>query len=794
MRCNGALLSMTLMESALLAAASCGGGGGSHRAPDVAPDPALNQGAFTAADFEYSDPNPPAFHPLLSPVYIPWTNDEATFLVGSTGQGWMRDDVDTNFDSSQSLPSGANSDMVVIDSKSADLFGNGRPSLVVLGTFADPTDSGRTKLRVRVLADPKNPDGTNTWTILGSFDVGAPGENYLGGRLAIGDLDGDYRDEIVVAATHDTNSSWVRVFSIPVDNSGNGVLKQSFDYPNTDQVRVISAQLDDDPALELVVHTGLGTAALGIVYDDASTGYAVLNPALYEYDSGINNVELLAANVDDDTLQEIAVLLTESGMVQQIVFDDARAGFEQIRTYDRDIWQQEWSAFNPALMQRGTVADLDGDGKDEIIWTVISGDWMCGVEILWGDGSKTDFTLLDNTHDWRAINITALDDDHDNRKELVVGAIERDYTTGADTCHWWRFDYDDAKAKLDVTQEGTRSVGSADSLVMSGDDFDCDGCRLRYNGNKYQQLPFPIPLAILAAPPTKANIMQDGAASSVGYTMTSGTKTVDTYKNTISASIGGGVDLSALKKKFELEVEVKLKGDIEFNTGTEDVTTNSLSFTGGYDHDVVVFIGTLHMVYEYEVLVADDPSIVGTVMTVNIPVGTKTYKWTRELVESTFGKDTLIPAGVLTHTIGDPASYKRQGNADGLLQEYVGWKGNLVTVGQGDSTNAVTLNLEHTDVDENGWSAGIEVDARVKFGSKFLEAGISYDHSELYSTLTSKGTSFNGTIADIGGKDWSEWGYDVGLFVYMLTPPNEMSVKVIDFWTDPWGGSYQVGH
>ena len=794
MRCVIPIFSTTMICGTVLLGTSCGiggSGGGSHSAADVKPDPALDQGSYSVDDFQYTDPNPPEFHPLTQPVYMAWEKDEATFLVGSTGQGWMRDDAYATppFDSSKSLPTGANSDMVVIDSKSADLFGDGHPSLVVLGSFADPSDQNKTKLRVRVLADALLADGTRSWSILGSFDLGAPGENYQGGHLAIGDVDGDYRDEIIVAATHDVTTSWVRVFEDPVEGNGYGVLKHSFDFPNTDQVRVTAVQLDDDPARELVVHSGLGAAALGTVYDDAAHGYAVLNSALYAYDSGISNVELLAANVDDDVRQETVVLLTTNRGVEQIVFDDALGGFEKIRDDAGGNWQGDWSAFDPAKMQRGAVGDVDGDGKDEIVWTMLSSDGFCGLQIFWSDGSN-EFRSIDNGHDWRAINVAALDDDHDNKKELVVGAIEYDYYASADVCYVWRFDHDGTNLKMS-DDPVTRGVASHESLVMSGDDFDCDGCRVRYVGSKYQQLADPIVLAILAAPPTKTGISQDGAASSVSYTVS--TESSDAFESTnkISASFAAGVGFSVLGN--EAEVSAKIQGDVEWSTGVESSVERSAEFTAGFDHDVVVFVGTLNMVYEYEIMVAADPSAVGTIMTINVPLDAKIYKWTREYVESTFGKDTVIPAGVLTHTIGDPSSYKRKTDADSLIQSYGGWETGAMTVGQGSGTSGVTLALKNTDVSSDGWSLGGEIEARVKLGPASIAATVGYDHTWLYTNTTSTGTSYNGTIADIRGQgDYRQWQYDFGLFVYGFAQQDHASFQVIDFWTDPSGGGY--GH
>src|SRR5687767_11521535 len=122
----------------ILVATSCGGGSGSSAArhgTGTPTDPALNQGAYDEAAFEFTDPHPPEFQPLTKPVFVALRCDETAFLVGESGEGWVRDDAESAYDASRSLPPEANSDMVVIDATRGDLDGDGRPELVLLGSF-----------------------------------------------------------------------------------------------------------------------------------------------------------------------------------------------------------------------------------------------------------------------------------------------------------------------------------------------------------------------------------------------------------------------------------------------------------------------------------------------------------------------------------------------------------------------------------------------------------------------------------------------------------------------------------
>ncbi len=776
---------------AIGAAWGCAKGGGTSAA--AKPEgPALNEGAYAASDFSYVDPYPPTFHPLGEEYFTAVRTDEVAFLVADTGEGWVRDDVEDAYGNGESLPPEANNDCLMIDSCTGDLDGDGGPELVLIGSY-DPGD-GSKQLRVRVLTG-----GPAGWSVLGAFDLGNPGEDYLVGRIRAGDVDGDHRDELIVAATHDVDQSWVRIFEDPVEGGSYGVLRTSFEFPGKDEVRAEPAQLDADGPRELVLVEGSGGNAIAPVLDDALLGHAVIAANLFLntqsspaglYASDANSVDLLIGDFDGDPREEIAVYTMraiDKFRCWHEFFDDAEASLRSLESL-AGVIQGFWSPYDPARLRRGCVADSDGDGVDEAIWLWTDPDLVLGTYAFdpADPSGGHNFGALQGGGDWAAWNLAAVDDDADGRYEVVIAGI--DY---ASTCCWSAVELDAAGADVEY-ESGSRAVSSKASLVLAGEDFERDGTRVKWTGDKREHLPNPIPIVVVAAPPTKAGISQNYDASEASYSTSTGEESSWESSLAESASLAVGFDIEDLSGALGLTFKASLKAEIEETTGGSNVTVKSLEFTGSHDHDVVIFEGTLHKTYEYEIVHAKDPAAIGTRLTINLPLETKVYKWTRELFEERFGKDTILPAGLLTHLIGVPHSYPTHDGALALLATYEGFEGDLVTVGQGRGSNGCELALEEKDVSGAGWKNGFELETEIKIGGPTVGVTWGLEKGYMHETTTSAGTTYKGVIGDISNStEYFDWAYDAGIFVYTwVGSDDETPVQVVNFWVDPWGHQY----
>ena len=777
-----------LLAPLLLLLSACGGGsGGGGRGNPT------NAGAYEAEAFGYVDPYASDFHPLgRDAVFAAVRRDEVACLFTGSSAPFAIEDLAADAETT-AVPATATAGITVLETATGDLDGDGKPELVLLGTFGS---AGARGLRVRVLG-MSGGVGPNvgTWTLLGSFDAGASAENYRSGRVDVGDVDGDGRAEIVVAATRGAYVSWVRVYEDPVDGAGQGVLLRELSYPGARAVRGICAQLDDDLGKELAVHVQLnGSAAEGHVFDDASHDFVQLtssaDPLYTGSGSGYFTGDLLAVNRDEDGRDEIALVRLPATMD---VFDDAPAGFALIDTQSGFVnYMVEWQPDDPLLMRRLDSGDLDADGLDEVVLLLPHEELplglieSVGVLTLWGAGGNSlleqNITSVPELRGW---DVAVVDHDADGLDEIVSAV------TSGTQVRWSGWEYDPDAAGDLASYGGPAGLGSEPAsnthVVLAGDDFDVDGVRLRWTGEKFQRLPNPIPMALLAAPPTKAGISQDYDASDVTYSMSQGWEYSYETSTTHSGSLTLGWKWKDVFGVAEVSVKGTLKGALKFSYGESNSVSTSVSYTGSHDHDVVIFQGTLHMVYVYEILSAHEPGVVGTEMTINVPVGTKVYKWTPEYFEERFGPDTFLADAPLEHVIGDPASYATEGEAS----EIADFAGNPVTVGQGHGSNGCELALENEITQGDGWSWGIEVDVETEIGG--FQGGLSYgfEREHLWEVKVSRGTSYECTIGDIADpSQWEAWAYDTGIFTYTYEMPERSPYQVVTFWTQPWGSGY----
>lgn len=783
-----------LLPTLALCCAACGGGGGGG----AVPSDALNEGVYDEAAFSYVDPKPVSYHPLTKPVFAAVRRDEVAHLVSAAAASFELDDkiaYDESGVSYPPIPDAATADLRLRNATTGDVDGDGRPELLVIGTFGPEEFES---LRVNVLKKV----GAQ-WLLLGSFEPGGAGESYATGRVEAGDFDGDGRDEILVSATYYEGSglwhSWVRVFEDPIQAGGFGAVAHAFEYPGVRATRAIAAQLDEDGEMELVLHVGNagGDGGKGYVLDDAVRGYAaMLSVPLYS-DATLRTVELVAFQRDDDALQEIAVV--EDTNAQKLVievFDDSAAGFALLKKYGAvSSGLVSSSGFGPDWMRRAKAGDVDGDGREDLVVLVMTksgSEYTLATRVHWSNGTVTQETGGFATSVPQGWDLALADRNSDNACELVVSYVTKSNSSG--NTHLYtrvkEFDASTASKLKNTFLGGPFTLPEPTEVVLAGDDFDMDGVRMRWKGVKFKKLPDPTLIVVLAAPPTKKGISQAYDASDVSYTSKHGYSTSYEVTRGDSWSIALGFELEDPTGLNGISFKASLKGAVEHSMGTTGTVEQSTTFTGGYDEDVVLFEGTLHMIYIYEWVAAANPACIGTEVSINVPLETKIYKWTRTFFEDTFGARSPIPADLLTHTIGNPSSYPRHNDAMAILEDYEGFEGDSVTVGQGKGSNAVGLSMEDCLTNETKWSVEVELEAEGKV------AGITFGKSRgitrdwVWTSSTTKGTEYEGRIGDIHQSgDYFTWGYDVGMFTYRRTD-QAVPFQVLQFWTDPWGSGY----
>src|SRR5262245_27669863 len=551
-------LSCLLAFALSISAASCGGGGGGGGAASSS-EAGVNEGTYTAESFGYVDPKPAWFHPLRKPTFAAVRRDEVACVVGASSTSVMIEDAVTGTASNPTFPAGASADLDPIDSATGDLDNDGTPELVVIGSYGPPEERG---LRVRVFAMI-----AGAWMALGSFDVGAPGEVFLVGRVDVGDVDGDSRDEIVVAAQRLDGTSVVRIFEDPIEGAGLGLLAKEMVFAPTKEVRAITAQLDDDPAKELVIATTFGAKSGEVrAFDDATAGYAPMLATPVFAASNLLSLDLVALNRDDDARDEIAVLrTTDDQKVTVNLYQDAVDGFDFIASslpHTAGIWTTD----SARSLRRAAAGDLTGDGKDELAYFVlrsVSGVAHRDVVVYWGTGEtvKHDASGSGLISDYTGWDLCVVDRDADGIAEIVFADVFHSDLQGA-VLQWQSLKFDGGEAsKLAVAASGSQLIGGTPgAVVVAGEDFDMDGVRMRWKGVKFQRLPNPIPIAVLCAPPTKKGISQNYDGSEVSYSTSTSIETAYESSTGSSLSLSVGFEFEDVTGAFGASFKASLKG------------------------------------------------------------------------------------------------------------------------------------------------------------------------------------------------------------------------------------------
>ncbi|GEM_PF-4722110 len=262
-----------------------------------------------------------------------------------------------------------------------DLDGDGLDELVV-GFGPYPTAGGW----VAVFDD-----GLTGHRLLRWYHVPYGAYNAVNGETwpACGNFDGDARSELALGlGTFPSNGGWILL----VDDLTTGL--RTLQWARAGQLNYLrsngatypaAGDVDGDGRDELVVGFGPGGGGLVSVLS-ASDGFRVQRFARVPWDayntqSGATRPA--CGNLDGDARDEIVVGLQGAASSGQWgVFDDQSATFAWL------LWRQvPWAAYNSAVgTTRPAVADIDGDGRDEVVIGLGPYPASGGFLYSWDDG------------------------------------------------------------------------------------------------------------------------------------------------------------------------------------------------------------------------------------------------------------------------------------------------------------------------------------------------------------------------------------------------------------------------
>jgi hypothetical protein len=782
----------------------------------IVPDaggPAIHQTRYSPDDFGYVDPNPAGYHPLGAETTRLITRDE--IFVAQPDRG----------------ASGTTSTLVDDERTGyADLgLSYGLEGARVRSTAAGNVDGDMDDELVVLLQDQAL-DQFHLAVYDGAGAPGAPsfeleiyrpfGEDCVEGRVTLGDVDGDGRDEFLVAGrpgylseTH--NGGWVRVYDDVVDDGGL-MFETPYGFLCSD-VQVIAADVDGDGRDEIAM---FGENALYgdlwiLPFDDAAADvpFQQLGSWIRMESLGSAKVQgrIVAGDYTGDGKDELGVV----SMVSR------NEGSQQRLTLALHLTAYDgtgFSSFPRLLSGRGLhpqdqAADLHrafdavnrrvgGGARDEIV--------TFGVQ-PGGRFRPDSFRFNPGANDWTinqpgpaldapgpmVVTIDAGDVDADGVEEVVVAS--QFAVGGLGILRPRLFDWTPSGITQTLLAEQNSLNPRIYPPVLAVADLDSDGLIIQATGGQEITLADPIPLVLLTAPPTKSGIDQNYAACSTSYKSSTTSEVSLGVTTTTAISFYSGVTTGPLSDFASAAVTQSLETELTKNEVTTTSTTTFRTNVAGHAEDVMVFQGTLYHGYEYEILRAGDPADVGKRLVISVPVGTREYQWSADLYNQTVDAPHRIPSILRPHTIGDPSTYRTEAQLDVHRAPFVGWRDvSDETVPQsGQRGLGFALTERQTTEEERSITLGVDADFSVGFNA--FGGSYSVTSGSMFSVSVEETAEYAGNLGAINDvTDYFRWQYSAGLCMYhygMDAVTHEpiagaTPFQVVTYWVDPFGAGY----
>ncbi|WP_157960434.1 hypothetical protein [Marinimicrobium alkaliphilum] len=337
--------------------------------------------------------------------------------------------------------------------------------------------------------------------------------------------------------------------------------------------------------------------------------------------------------------------------------------------------------------------------------------------------------------------------------------------------------------------------GPADTSVSGGPpivlaiNVDADGTMLSYSEGSYEVVfSEPIVHAALAAPPC----YDDGTQVSADCRTSWGTGTTTGVNASISheisvkhhTGISAGVSLPIVGDvgvEMEQTVGVSLKA--EASLGYQ--LTRTVTYTTGPMEDTVIATVIPYDQYTYTIMSHPVyPQLVGEDMVISLPRTPRTFQINRDFYnDSLVGEGLRIDDSVFSHTIGDPSSYPTRFQ---MLSQagatHIGPKD--VGTSSGNQSVAISESLAAGFTT----TVGIAYETTVKAtGGKVMQGFTVANNTEASLGFTvGEEVTFTGTVGDMPpGTLELDAVYSFGMFVYKLNPANvERPFQVINYWVE----------
>lgn len=850
---------------------------------DSIPTPTPNSGEYNIDNIDI-DKKPENYHPLKYKTSQLVRQEEIAFMLpdpdvdNDGSQAFILDDADANYakistfyDESKPSPDHFHMDRrgaVMHKTVAGDVTGDGHDELLMIMSHKSDLDGDDYDFYTYLYILHYDPV-TGEMERLKYMRWDEDPQHYIpyGADLAVADIDNDGIDEIIV-----TIDRWTRGYG--GDTLGNVKCSQIWMYDDatnnyevyaknlgdkTYNTKVAAGNIDDDLYGEIIATSYQKTDSypyFKIITNIWDAGWAgepnnyvyILDRTTWDLSSSSTVEEKIALTVGDfnnDHIDEFAIGISygSSVQVESFQFDadsDKFVGYEN---------------FNINMGNNHTVSDVslaagdfDGDGADELTLSFLDTDnpTFGSPTSVWRFYSHafTNSEIYDLSKptavipglSGNAAQLATGDVDHDGIDEIII-AIEKYAPT---RIQWMRYNLEIDAYGTSEFQQTKSSAFNISPYMKSGDyfgagsfmavgDYDGDSLKVKYTDEHWVHMIDPVITAVLIAPPVASNIPQSRAHTHVTFGKVSET-TVEkgtTFESRIAFGFSVEAEFSLLAKLAKAGVKEGVIREAKVTDTTAVRTESVTSFTGDCFDNYVIFLGTAYHSYKYEIIASPDTDLIGTYMTIDVPVGSGYWKWNVDYFNANNGNAPDIGVETFSNIPKQVASYPRPSERDAIIS-YNEANGafNATTIGgsteqhvnqglEGFTSVGLTIAKEVSHEKETAWGWDNDIEASVCgiggwFSSSITDGSLvkfTYsDATEYEAKVGDIVTCFNedGTGSCYKTEDvddhenyqenypyYDNYYYSWGMFMYNLRRPDDkVKYNVINFWVDGLGPAY----
>ena len=318
------------------------------------------------------------------------------------------------------------------------------------------------------------------------------------------------------------------------------------------------------------------------------------------------------------------------------------------------------------------------------------------------------------------------------------------------------------KVTGDAHYSQTKKVNSSYALCLANTDN--DSSYMNYAGKHYYTYTDPQVLAVLASPPYFADLLDrddlsgNYPESTTSYSKSTGSGGGSTGSTTIS--VGAYVSYEQDIKIFGVtvaswEAEATITAGFTWETEHTSTLEQTVTYSATSGEDKVAFYSIPMEIYEYTSYVPDGKGGYDKVITaVNIPHEASVRLLSLDDYEAIAKDYSVLPAisgSVLTHTLGDPASYPSNTTSSGpKIAEYTGDPASVgFTAAGGGST--ITQEIAMSEEKRNAYIGFASIDTKLGAGAGGVKVGVvaGFEGGGGTVKISTSGSSFSGQLQDM---------------------------------------------